>query len=387
MIQIFYKEDRRIVPSEDMTLLKELGFDDVLWIDLYAPTGEEKREVEEFLETTLQSRAQAEEIESSSRYSETETSIFVNTNFLIPGPDDYSMEAISFILCEGILVSIRQANLRTFVDIQRKIQIHSKLYPTGYHVFVGILENRIDLDADMIELMAKELDTYSKKASTGKDVNEDFLLDINQLQDNTMLVRENIVDKQRMISAILKSDKFPRDVYTKLGVINKDIGSLINHTNFSFERLDYLLNTVVGLINLEQNRIMKVFTLVSLLLMPPTLVASVYGMNIHINSDRNARMKLLTKMHEIVVLADDEDQTYLDFVAFKRKWRSYQPGSRRPSLEATTKKLNYLLEDRDKEYAVGRTVAVNETCYALKDERGRISSFIFFIKNKKNKLK
>lgn len=280
MIQIFYKEDRRIVPSEDITLLKELGFDDVLWIDLYSPTGDEKREVEEFLETTLQSRAQAEEIESSSRYSETETSIFVNTNFLIPGPDDYSMEAISFILCEGILVSIRQANLRTFVDIQRKIQVHSKLYPTGYHVFVGILENRIDLDADMIELMAKELDTYSKKASTGRDVNEDFLLDINQLQDNTMLVRENIVDKQRMISAILKSDKFPRDVYTKLGVINKDIGSLINHTNFSFERLDYLLNTVVGLINLEQNRIMKVFTLVSLLLMPPTLIASIYGMNI-----------------------------------------------------------------------------------------------------------
>ena len=287
MIQIFYKHDRRIVPSEDITLLKELGFDDVLWIDLYTPSGEEKREVEEFLETTLQSRAQAEEIESSSRYSETENSIFVNTNFLIPGPDDYSMEAISFILCEGILVSIRQAHLRTFVDIQRKIQVHSKLYPTGYHVFVGILENRIDLDADMIELMAKELDAYSKKASTGRDVNEDFLLDINQLQDNTMLVRENIVDKQRMISAILKSDKFPRDVYTKLGVINKDIGSLINHTNFSFERLDYLLNTVVGLINLEQNRIMKVFTLVSLLLMPPTLIASIYGMNIKLPGMEN----------------------------------------------------------------------------------------------------
>lgn len=294
MIQIFYKKDRRIVPSEEIDLLKDLGFDDVLWIDLYTPTGDEKRVVEEFLETTLQSRAQAEEIESSSRYSETETSIFVNTNFLIPGPDDYSMEAISFILCEGILVSIRQANLRTFVDIQRKIQINSKLYPTGYHVFVGILENRIDLDADMIELMAKELDTYSKKASTGRDVNEDFLLDINQLQDNTMLVRENIVDKQRMISSILKSDKFPRDVYTKLGVINKDIGSLINHTNFSFERLDYLLNTVVGLINLEQNRIMKVFTLVSLLLMPPTLIASIYGMNI--------RLPLMENKYSFIIL-------------------------------------------------------------------------------------
>jgi magnesium transporter len=107
-------------------------------------------------------------------------------------------------------------------------------------------------------------------------------LDINQLQENTMLVRENIVDKQRMISSIMKSDKFPRDIFTKLTVINRDIVSLLNHTNFSFERLDYLQNTVLGLINLEQNRIMKIFTFVSLLLMPPTLIASVYGMNIKI---------------------------------------------------------------------------------------------------------
>ena len=97
-----------------------------------------------------------------------------------------------------------------------------------------------------------------------------------------MLVRENVVDKQRMISSIMKSDKFPRDIFPKLSVINKDIVSLLNHTNFSFERLDYLQNTVVGLINLEQNRIMKVFTFVSLLLMPPTLIASIYGMNIRL---------------------------------------------------------------------------------------------------------
>jgi magnesium transporter len=230
----------------------------------------------------LQSRAQAEEIESSSRYSETETTIFANTNFLMPGPDSYSMEAVSFILCEGIIVTIRHVQLRSFSDIQRKIQINYKLYPTGYHIFVGILENRIDLDADMIELMAKEIARYSKKVSAGEDVNEDLLLDINQLQENTMLVRENVVDKQRMISAILKSDKFPRDVYAKLNVIIKDVASLINHTNFSFERLEYLQNTVLGLINLDQNKIMKVFTLVSLLLMPPTLLASLYGMNINL---------------------------------------------------------------------------------------------------------
>ena len=287
MIQIFYKSKGQIITSSDIAFLDELGFDDVLWIDLFEPTGEEKRAVEAFLETTLQSRAQAEEIESSSRYSETDTTIFVNTNFLIPGPDEYNMEAVSFIISEGILVSIRQVPLRTFTDMQRRIGVSYKLYPTGYHILVAILESRVDLDADMIELMAKEIAQFSKSVSAGESVNEDFLLDINQLQDNTMLVRENIVDKQRMISAILKSDKFPRDVYTKLGVINKDIGSLINHTNFSFERLDYLLNTVVGLINLEQNRIMKVFTLVSLLLMPPTLIASIYGMNIKLPGMEN----------------------------------------------------------------------------------------------------
>ena len=278
MIQIFYKDKGKIAISQSLVFLDELGMDDVIWIDLFSPDGDEKRAVETFLDTSLSSRAQAEEIESSSRYSETETTISVNTNFLIPGPDEYSMEAVSFILCEGIIVSIRNVQLRSFSDIQRKIQVNSKLYPTGYHVLVGIVENRIDLDADMIELMSKEIDTYSKKVSTGKDV--EFLLDINQLQENTMLVRENVVDKQRMISSIMKSDKFPRDIFAKLSVINKDIVSLLNHTNFSFERLDYLQNTVVGLINLEQNRIMKVFTFVSLLLMPPTLIASIYGMNI-----------------------------------------------------------------------------------------------------------
>ena len=85
-----------------------------------------------------------------------------------------------------------------------------------------------------------------------------------------------------MISSILKSDKFPQDVHNKLNVLIKDVSSLINHTNFDFERLEYLQNTVLGLINLDQNKIMKIFTFVSLLLMPPTLIASIYGMNIRL---------------------------------------------------------------------------------------------------------
>lgn len=282
MLEIFYKNKGQVLTSNELSALENLGYDDVLWIDLSSPTGEEKRAIEEFLNTNLQSRAQAEEIESSSRYSEDENTIFANTNFLIPGPENYSLEAVSFILCEGIIVTIRHVPLRSFTDIQRKIIANYKTMPTGYHILVGILENRIDLDADMIELMSKEIAQYSKKVSLGGTMGEDLLLDINQLQENTMLVRENIVDKQRMISGILKSDKFPRDLFPKLDILLRDINSLINHTNFSFERLEYLQNTVLGLINLEQNRIMKIFTFVSLLFLPPTLIASVFGMNVEL---------------------------------------------------------------------------------------------------------
>jgi len=280
MIEIFYKSEGQVLVAQSESLFKELQKSDVVWIDMYSPTGEEKRATEAFLGTTIQSRAQAEEIESSSRFFENDMAIFANTNFVIPGPDEYSMETVSFILSGTILTTIREVPLRSFVDLQRRLQAFPKKYGNGYFVFISILEQRVDLDADMIELMSKEIAQFSKKINLGEDVNEEFLLDINQLQENTMLVRENIVDKQRMISSILKSNKYPREYQTKMNVLLKDISSLINHTNFSFERLEYLQNTVLGLINLDQNKIMKVFTLVSLLLMPPTLVTGFFGMNV-----------------------------------------------------------------------------------------------------------
>lgn len=268
--------------SQSETVLPQLNKDSVVWIDLFNITGEEKRATEAFLGTTIQSRAQAEEIESSSRFSETEDALFANTNFLIPGPEEYSMVPVSFIISGNILTTMRESPLRSFTDLQRRVLAFPKLYGTGYMVFVSILEQRIDLDADMIELMSKEIEQYNRKVSLGEDINEEFLLDINQLQENTMLVRENIVDKQRVISSILKSVRCPKSLQSKLNVMLKDISSLINHTNFSFERLEYLQNTVIGLINLDQNKIMKVFTLVSLLLMPPTLITGFFGMNVRL---------------------------------------------------------------------------------------------------------
>ena len=280
MIAIFYKRNGKLVVSQSENDLSKLNREDVLWIDLLSPSGEEKHTVDDFLGEEIQSRAQAEEIESSSRYSETENAIFANTNFLMPGPEDYTVEAVSFTFVGDCLTTLRDVPIRSFTELQRRIVARPQMYPNGYTVFVSIMDQRVDLDADMIELMSKEIAQYSKRINQQEDINEDFLLDINQLQENTMIVRENIIDKQRLIQNMIKSDKYPSDLQSRFNVILQDITSLINHANFSFERLEYLQETVLGLINLDQNNIMKIFTLVSVLLMPPTLVASFYGMNV-----------------------------------------------------------------------------------------------------------
>ena len=280
MIAIFYRRNGNLVVAQSESELSKLRREDVLWIDLLSPSGEEKHTVDDFLGEEIQSRAQAEEIESSSRYSETDNAIFANTNFLMPGPEDYTMEAVSFTFVGDCLTTLRDVPIRSFTELQRRIVARPQMYPNGYTVFVSIMDQRVDLDADMIELMSKEIAQYSKRINQQEDINEDFLLDINQLQENTMIVRENIIDKQRLIQNMIKSDKYPPELQGRFSVIRQDITSLINHANFSFERLEYLQETVLGLINLDQNNIMKIFTLVSVLLMPPTLVASFYGMNV-----------------------------------------------------------------------------------------------------------
>lgn len=282
MIKIFYRQGAEILLAQSETEFATISKENVLWIDLLEPTGEQKRAVEAFLGAEMQSRAEAEEIESSSRFYEEGNAIFANTNFLSPADDEMLMDSVSFTLVDGILASIREIPLRSFNTLQLKMQALPDQFPDGFTIFVAIMDKRVDLDADIVELISKDVSKFSRRVNQREDINEDFLLDINQLQQNAMTVRENIVDKQRLISNILKSKLCPKDALLRedLGVIVQDIASLINHINFAFERLEYLQDTVMGIINLDQNRIMKTFTFVSLLLMPATLVASFYGMNV-----------------------------------------------------------------------------------------------------------
>ncbi len=282
MIKIFYRRGAEIVFAQSETEFAAISKENVLWIDLLQPSGEQKRAVEAYLGTEIQSRAEAEEIESSSRFSEEDGVIFANTNFLSPADDEMLMDPVSFIIAGRILTTVREMPLRSLDTLQLKIQALPEQFPDGFTIFLSIMDKRVDLDADIVELIAKDVSQFSKRINQMEDINVKFLLDINQLQQNAMNVRENIVDKQRLISNVLKSRLCPKDADFRqdMGIILQDIASLINHITFTFERLEYMQDTVVGIINLDQNRIMKIFTFVSLLLMPATLVASFYGMNV-----------------------------------------------------------------------------------------------------------
>ena len=280
MIKIFYRQGEEILLSQSKTEFAAISKENTLWIDLLDPTGEEKRAAEAFLGATIQSRAQAEEIESSSRFHEADGIIYANTNFISPTGGEMSMDPVSFMLTRHTLTTLRDIPIRSFDLLTNKIQARPDLYHDGFNVFVDIMDKRVDLDADIVELISQDTSLFSKRINQNEGINEEFLLDINQLQENAMVIRENVVDKQRILGNILKSDLFPDALDKKFTIILQDIASLINHINFTFERLEYLQDTVVGIINLDQNKIMKLFTMISMLFMPATLVCSFYGMNV-----------------------------------------------------------------------------------------------------------
>ena len=279
MITIYLKQYNKIVRNADIKLFDDLGYDDILWIDLLTPTIKEQKAVEDFMEVSLQTRQQIEEIETTSKYSETENSIISNSNFFVPGGDGFAVEPVSFIISEGVLISLRNSEFRTFNEAAKRLQMNARNYPTGYHLLILIMEIRIDYDADLVEALSRQIAVLSKDISTSDKVDREVIRRINHLQENTMLIRENIFDRQRVLSGILRSERFPNDIYPKLSLMIKDVNSLISHTDFSSERLDYLQESALGLINIEQTSITKIFTVASLFFMPPTMIASIYGMN------------------------------------------------------------------------------------------------------------
>lgn len=279
MIAIYYRQQGQIHKASSIEALDKIEPLQLIWLDLNNPEPYEKNRIEAKLGIGLQDLEEAEEIEFSSRYHELPNMVIINSNFLVEDDDGFSNEIVSFILKNNTLISYRNADIKPFGEAVKRFKINSNQFTDGFQFLIALFETRIDFDADTLEDLSQQVTEISRLITLEENLSEEILIDITALQETTMTIRGNIIDNQRVISALLRSDYIPDSAHTKLRVLIRDIGSLLDFTNFAFERLEFLQNSFLGRINLQQNRIVKIFTVVTVVFMPPTLIASIYGMN------------------------------------------------------------------------------------------------------------
>lgn len=276
-----------LVSERKLKIIKEIAFfeanehlkDSVVWIDMLFPSVDEKQTIEMLFDVEFPTKQESEEIEISSRYWEESNKIEINSYFLLSG-EQAKNETVSFILQNDKLISVRYSEFKTFDEMKKKFLASPQDLVYGYDVFCSLLDIRIDVDADIIEKLSRDITQLRKFVFTDyKNDDEEVLEKISTYEDLNMKIRENLTDKQRILTAFLKSNKLRENLKNDVVVMLKDIKSLIDYTEFNFERLDYLQNIFVGMLNIEQNKVIKMFTIVNVVFLPPTLIASIYGMN------------------------------------------------------------------------------------------------------------
>jgi magnesium transporter len=279
MTRTFYKEGNELIWVKNPASLELNNQQEMVWVDLQRPAKEEQKLIEDKFGIEFFTQQEAAEIESSSRYLEDADIIEANSGFVVLENASYNTKQVSFILKDGILFTLRRDDLKSFAETVRKLKLYNAGNIKAIQIWLLLLESQIDLDADFIEYLSRSTNKISKKLAKKQPLEEEILLGITALQENTILIRESIVDMQRLVSSLLKSTTVAETEKERIRILIKDINSLIQHTQFSFERLEYLQNTFLGLINIEQNQVIKIFTVVTVIFMPPTLIASIYGMN------------------------------------------------------------------------------------------------------------
>jgi magnesium transporter len=281
MIRLYSRVDGRIKSSVIET--EQLGSIEsgaLVWIDLVSPLPEEITAVEKSFDLELPTRQESEEIEYSARFWEDEQHITINTYFLLRQENNaYVNETVSFTLHDRFLVTIRFSELRIFTEFSRKLLLSPSAFRDGAYVLAGILEQRIELDADILEALAKEIVSASRHNLKSIADRDSFLEYITSFEDVNMTIRENLIDKQRILSALLKSWRIPDELRREFTTMIKDVNSLVITANFNFERLDFLQDLFLNHLSVEQNKVIKIFTVMSVIFLPPTLIASIYGMN------------------------------------------------------------------------------------------------------------
>jgi magnesium transporter len=285
----------------------------LVWLDLQFASEDEKALVEKRFGINFREQLELSTVESNSRFYESEGFIYINSNFIVKQDNFYTSHPVVFFLIGNILITQRDADLPSFAESVKKIKRNRLLFKEGRDILEVIFETKVDIDADFMELIGKEITFVSKGLSLSTTNEEELLIKINTYQENAMMLRESFIDKQRVVSSLLKCQDFKND--SRLRIVIKDINSMLEAATFIFARLEYLQNTLLGMINMQQNKTIKIFTIVSVIFMPPTLIASIYGMNFNFMPEIQWRYGYLFAIGLIVM------SSLLTLYVFKiKKW-------------------------------------------------------------------
>lgn len=253
---------------------------EILWIDLLRPNADEINFIAKIFDLKIPTKEEREEIEESARYWEDAATITINSYFLIHDERETHNETVTFILFGQILFSIRYRNFKVFDEIQRQVLLSPKHFEDGADLVNKIYEVRVEKDADMLEDIAKGTKILRKNVFEGELKNHSQILgDLSNLQEMNMSVRDSLFDKRRAITQILKSPKIDGDIKKNLTIALKDLNSLVEFTTANMNTLDNIQTLLTNQINIEQNKIIKIFTVATVAMMPPTLIGTIYGMN------------------------------------------------------------------------------------------------------------
>jgi magnesium transporter len=282
-----YLADQKKLKKNDMPLGSH---EHIVWVDLFNPTREEEHQIETALKLELPTREEMQEIEISSRLYKEEDSLFMTATLLSNTQSDVpEAMPVTFVLTNRALVTIRYSEPKSFELFSARCQ-RSGDFITGEAALTGLLETVVDRMADVLEQIATDIDKESteifkprKGRRRYKRNYPEILRRVGHKGDLNSKARESLVSLGRLLSFLAynldPSKTISRDLKSRIKTLSQDIHSLTDHASFLSNKIGFMLDATLGMINIEQNGIIKIFSVAAVVFLPPTLVASVYGMN------------------------------------------------------------------------------------------------------------
>jgi magnesium transporter len=290
MLNIFTLANGRLF-QEEIESLEELSQFQPIWVDLESPTVEEKRWVAQYFGLSIPDDAMDEDIEESARfYEEDNGDLHIRSDFLLTGDEVSHTVRVAFILNQhndqlksrGVLFSIHEEDVPVFRLLRMRARRMPGLIEDAKDVLLKLFDADAEYSADTLEGIHDALEETSKQVLAG-DVTDEVagvvLGNIARQEDMNGRIRRNVMDTRRAVSFMMRSKMLGVDQYEEARQILRDIDSLDSHTAFLFDKINFLMDATVGFININQNKIIKIFSVASVALLPPTLFASIWGMN------------------------------------------------------------------------------------------------------------